>query len=90
MGVRYVQLSDSLQAVQQTAENAYALLKYDKSEAEKEALAAKVDKQRILSFGNQYAICGALRFGGYYYQSTTQKKTRHTRNRTAHSQAYPR
>ncbi|WP_339700424.1 hypothetical protein [uncultured Marixanthomonas sp.] len=50
-GLRYVHLSDSLNTAQQAAENAYALLKYDKSEAEKEALAAKVGKQRILLFG---------------------------------------
>ena len=50
-GIRYVQLSDSLQAVQKNIDNAYALLKYDKSEAEKEALAAKVGKQRFLLFG---------------------------------------
>ena len=50
-GLQYVQLSDSLNIAQQTADNAYALLKYDKSEAEKNALAAEIDKQRTLIFG---------------------------------------
>ncbi|MCT8340609.1 hypothetical protein MG296_11130 [Flavobacteriaceae bacterium TK19130] len=50
-GLRYVQLSDSLNLARQKADNAYALLKYDKSEAEKKALEAEISRQRILIIG---------------------------------------
>ncbi|MDC7993721.1 sensor histidine kinase [Altibacter sp. HG106] len=53
---RYVQLSDSLSAVKQDVQNAYALLKYDKSEAERAALSAKINQERILFL----AILGGL------------------------------
>ena len=45
---RYVQLSDSLNILKGDIENAYALLKYDKSEAEREALSAQLVQERTL------------------------------------------
>ncbi len=45
---RYVQLSDSLNILKGDIENAYALLKYDKSEAERQALSAQLVQERTL------------------------------------------